>query len=64
MDLLISLLVLVLIVVVVFYIIDLLGLPSPIPMIAKLIIGLVVLIYILQTVLPVLHGGIHLSHLG
>ena len=59
MDLLISLLVLALVVVIVFYVIDLLGLPGKIVQIAKLIIGLIVLIYILRLVLPTLGLHIH-----
>lgn len=55
-SLLISLLILAIVVVVVLYIIDLLGLPHPIPLIAKLVIGLVALICILQIVLPLLGG--------
>jgi len=61
MELLISLLILVIVEVVVFYIIDLLGLPAPIGQIAKLIIGLVALIYILQATLPAMKN-IKLGH--
>ncbi len=56
--LLIWLLILVIVVIVLFYIIDLLGLPAPIPTIAKLIIGLVALLLILQAVLPALSTGV------
>ena len=61
LEFLISLLVLIIVVVVVYYIIDLLGLPHPIPTIAKLILGLCVLIYILYTVTPMLKGGMKLG---
>lgn len=60
LELLIWLLILAIVVVVVFYIIDLLGLPAPIPMIAKLVIGLIALIVILERVLPSI-GGAHLA---
>jgi len=50
-EILISLLIVAIIVIVVFYVIDLLGLPAPVPMIAKLIVGLVVLLW-LQSVVP------------
>ena len=60
LELLIWLLILAVIVIVVFYVIDTLGLPPPIPVIVKLVIGLVALIVILQKVLPALGGG-HLS---
>jgi len=56
-ELLISLLILVIVIIVVFYIIDLLGLPAPIPMIAKLILGLVVLIFILRAFVPMFSSG-------
>ena len=56
MELIISLLILIIVVWLVFYIIDMLGLPGPIPMVAKLIIGVVVLLYILQHFLPSLGG--------
>lgn len=62
MDLIIALLILALVVIVAFYVIDLLGLPGNINKIAKLIIGLVALVYILQAVLPLLHlGALHLG---
>ena len=51
-EILISLLIVAIIVIVVFYVIDLLGLPAPVPMIAKLIVGLVVLLWLLQSVVP------------
>jgi len=53
----ITLLLLLLVIWIVFYIIDMLGLPGPVPMIAKLIIGIVVLLYILNMFV----GGIHLK---
>jgi hypothetical protein len=51
-EMLIYILILAIVVIVVFYVIDLLGLPAPIPMIAKLVIGLIVLLIILQKFLP------------
>jgi len=57
MDLLISLLIFAVVIIVILYVIDLLPLPAPIPMIAKLIVGLLGLIYLLRAVLPVLGHG-------
>ena len=57
MDMLISLLIFAVVIIVVLYIIDLLPLPAPIPLIAKLIVGLLGLIYLLRAVLPALGHG-------
>ena len=57
MEILIALLILAIVVVVAIYVIDLLPLPPPIPVIAKLIIGVVALIYLLRMVLPAVGGG-------
>ena len=57
MDLLISLLIFAVVLIVVLYIIDLLPLPAPINMIAKLIVGLIGLIYVLRAFLPALGHG-------
>jgi uncharacterized membrane protein YhaH (DUF805 family) len=56
-DQLIALLILLIVVVVVFVIIDHLTLPSPVPMLAKLIISLIVLLYLLRTFVP--HLALH-----
>jgi hypothetical protein len=55
MSLLISLLIFAVVLIVVLYIIDLLPLPGNLNMIAKLIVGLVGLIYLLQTVGGFIH---------
>lgn len=57
MDLLIALLIFAIVIIVVLYIIDLLPLPAPIPMIAKLIVGLIGLIYLLRALAPALGHG-------
>lgn len=54
---LIFLLVLAIVVVVIIYVIDLLPLPAPIPLIAKLLVGVVALILLLSRALPLLGGG-------
>ena len=48
MSLIIALLVILLVVVIAFYIIDMIPLPAPGNMIAKLIVGLVALVWLLQ----------------
>ena len=60
-SLLIWLLALAIVVVVLFYIINLLELPHPIPTIAKLIIGLIALLLILQSAMPLLGSHVRLS---
>lgn len=57
MEILITLLILGAVVWVACLIIDMLPLPPPIPMIAKIVIGLVALIYLLRMVLPAVGGG-------
>lgn len=59
--LLIWLLILAIVVVVICYVIDLLSLPPPIPVLVKLVVGLIALWLILQQVLPMLGSGGHLS---
>lgn len=56
MDLLVALLIFAIIIIVILYIVDLLPLPPPINIIAKLIIGLVGLIYLLRMVPGIGHG--------
>jgi hypothetical protein len=56
LELLVSVLILALVVVIIFYVIDLI-VPGNIAQIAKLIVGLIALIYLLAMVLPMLKGG-------
>ena len=56
-SILVSMLLLALVVIIAIVIIDMLPLPPPIPMIAKLLVGVIALIYLLRMVLPAIGGG-------